>query len=86
MKGLKKLKKRIANGEIVLVKTDKSGKMAVIEKEKYLSIGNKGNKIDKPLTRKEVKRIEKKLNDHTRMICKLLNSGESHGHMDRIQS
>ena len=40
--------------------------------------------MDRPLSRVEVKRIEKRLNDHSRMICKILNAGESHGHMERI--
>ena len=80
----KKLKKRIANEEIVLVKTDTSGKILVMEKEKYLSMGIKDNKTDKILSRAEVKKIEKRLNDHSRMICKILIAGESHGHMDRI--
>ena len=73
-RGLKKLKKRIANDEIVLVKTDKSGKMSIMEKDKYLSMGLKGNSMDKPLSRSEVKKIEKRLNNHSRMICKILNA------------
>ena len=40
--------------------------------------------MDRTLTRSEVKKIEKKLNDHTRMICKILNAGERHGHLERI--
>ena len=58
--------------------------MAIMEKEKYLSIGIKGNSMDRPLSRVEVKKIEKRLNDHSRMICKILNAGEDHGHHSRI--
>ena len=36
--GLKKLKKRIKSGELVVVKTDKSGKLGVISRAKYLEM------------------------------------------------
>ena len=39
---------------------------------------------DKKLERHDLRRIEKKLNDHTRMLLKVVNAGESHGHLDRI--
>ena len=55
-KGLRNLKKTLAYREIVLVKTDKSGKMAVMDKGKYLSISNKSNSINRSLNRAEVKR------------------------------
>ena len=38
-RGLSKLRKRIEKDEIVVVKTDKSGKMGLISKEKYLEMG-----------------------------------------------
>ena len=43
-RGLKKLRNRIAKNEIVMVKTDKSGKMAIMSKEKYLKMGIENNK------------------------------------------
>ena len=67
-RGLNKLKKRIDKDEIVIIKTDKSGKLGVISKEKYLETGLKGNGADKEVNRVELKKIAKDINDHTRMI------------------
>ena len=33
---------------------------------------------------KEIREIERNINDHTRMLCKLLNAGENHDHIERI--
>ena len=85
-RGLRKLKKRVEKDEIIIVKTDKSGKLGVISKEKYLEMGKKGNSEDREVNRIELKKIEKSINDHTRMLCKVVNAGEYHGHMDRILS
>ena len=49
-------------------------------------MGKNSNGADREVNREEVKRVEKSINDHTRMICKLVNAGEYHGHMDRILS
>ena len=83
-RGLSKLRKRIQKGEIVVVKTDKSGKLAVMEKEKYRIMGLKGCLEDRKIDRQELLKIEKKLNDHTRMLLKVFNAGESHNHLTRI--
>ena len=83
-KGLFKLRKRIKDGNIIVVKTDKSGKLVLMKKEDYIKIGVKDNVDDKLLERKEARDIQKKINNHTKMICKALNAGENHGHLTRI--
>ena len=83
-KGLKKLQKRIQKGEIAIIKTDKSGKTTAISKEDYLKMGREANSSDKKVDRKERKNIEKQINAHTRMLVKIMNMGESHGHLQRI--
>ena len=42
------------------------------------------NKQDREITREELKEIEKRINNHTRIWAKILNAGESHGHLKRI--
>ena len=42
-RGLKKLRKRIDNKEIIVMKTDKSGKLTHMKREKYLELGKKQN-------------------------------------------
>ena len=78
------MKSRIKSGELVVIKTDKSGKLGVISKEKYLQMGLKDSSRDMKIDRKQLKRIEKEINDHTRMLLKVVNAGEAHGHLDRI--
>ena len=54
---MRNLQKRIRKNEIVVVKTDKSGKLLVMKKEEYIEMGIKNNDEDKKLTRKEIKEI-----------------------------
>ena len=49
--GLKTLKKRISEGEIVVLKTDKSGKLCVATRDAYREMVHAGN--DKVIGRKE---------------------------------
>ena len=55
-----------------------------MEKEKYLQMGIKKIVKDKKVDRQEIKKIEERINAHTRMILKILNAGETHGHHKRI--
>jgi len=34
----------------------------------------------------DLRKVEKNINDHTRMILKVVNAGESHGHLHRIMT
>ena len=61
-KGLKELQKRIKEGEILVIKTDKSGKLAVTDKENYLELGRKHIEKDRIIERKELRKIERELN------------------------
>ena len=84
-RGLKKIRKRIKDDQIVVLKTDKSGKLAIMAKEEYLKIGLSKIEKDRKLTRTEIKKNEEKINSHTRMILKIVNAGEMHGHHKRIR-
>ena len=46
-KGLKKIQKRIKEGDLVVMKTDKSGKMSVTDRENYVKMGQEHVKNDK---------------------------------------
>ena len=69
-----------------MVKTDKSGKITLIKREKYLELGKRQNTNDKKISREELRVIERKINEHTKMWLKVLNAGETHGHFSRIKS
>ena len=84
LKGLTKLRKRIAEKAIVVLKTDKSGKLTVIERDKYEKLGKDKNKTDEIIDRRKLRQIESRINAQTKFWTKILNSGKDHGHQDRI--
>ena len=50
--------------------------------EEYVKLGN--GCPEKEIKRDELRLIERKINEHTRMWTKILNAGENHGHHSRI--
>ena len=69
-----------------MIKIDKSGNLGGISRKKYLEMGSNESKADKEIDRDALKKIEKKINDHTRIICKIVNAGEARGHIESILS
>ena len=51
-RGLRKLRKRVKNKEIVVLKIDKSGKMTTIKRELHETMGLERGKRDNPITRR----------------------------------
>ena len=84
MRGLRKLKKRVKENEILILKTDKSGKIMPIKRELYEKLGKEKCKEDRKLDREDIKHIERRLNDEAKFWTKMLNSGANHDQMDRI--
>ena len=58
MRGLRKLRKRVQNKSIVVLKTDKSGKLTIMKRELYEKMGLENCKNDRPIRRKDVITIE----------------------------
>ena len=86
LRGLRKLKKRIRNKEIIILKTDKSGKLTPINRDNYEKIGKSKIIKDEKIGRKELRSIEKKINAQVRMWTRILNSGANHKQTDRIMT
>ena len=84
LRGLAKLRKRVSNGSIVVLKTDKSGKLTVMGKDEYEKLGVDKNRNDRIIDRRELRQIEKRINAQTKFWTNILNSGTDHGHKDRI--
>ena len=82
--GLRSLQKRITNGEIIIIKTDKSSKLTVTNEEEYRKMGQEHIAKDKKINRQEIIDIEETLNGHSRAWTNIWNSGKDHGHFDRI--
>ena len=66
-RGLKSLKKRVTEGEIIICQTDKSGRFCVLTREQYLEAGLEHTKNDRMISQEEIvpkyayNRIMKKL-------------------------
>ena len=81
--GIKKLKKRISEGELIVCLTDKSGRLAVMPTELYHSCGNVHTEKDEEVDDETVELTQKLLNGHVSMWMKMTNMGESHQHQQR---
>ena len=67
--GLKKLRKRVQDGEAIVMMTDKSGKLAVADVESYLDMGKVHTSGDKEVGEAEVKKTQRLYNGHVSMAC-----------------
>ena len=67
------------------MKTDKSSKFAVTDRENYLKMGEDHTKNDREVTRSEIREKERVLNGHSSMWVKMLNIGENHNHQQRFR-
>ena len=65
--GLKKLCKRVKEGEIVVTKTDKSGRLFVSSMEGYLRKGMKHVGEDREITMEEAKALERRMENLSEM-------------------
>ena len=84
-KGLTEIKKKIKEGEVILLETDKTGKFAVVSPVKFLEMGNKHVKDDKIIDDVELEEIQRECNGHVAMWIKILGMGEAWGHESRIR-
>ena len=85
-RGLETLQKRIKKDEIVVMKTDKSGKFSVTTKELYKKMGEVHVEKDRIIDRKKIQELDKTMNDHTRAWCSIWRTGANHQQEDRILS
>ena len=84
--GLKSLKKRVENNEIVITQTDKSRRFCVLKREQYISSGAKHTKDDIELNWDKLHSIQKIVNDHCKWIWNIFEFGKEWGHEDRFGS
>ena len=82
--GLKSLKKRIADGQIVVVQTDKSKRFSVMTKQQYIESGLVHTNKDIKIEPENVKRIQNVVNSHVWWLKECTNIGRNWGHEDRM--
>ena len=78
--------KRIKDEEIIVMKTDKSGKMSVTSRDKYKELGKLHVGVDEEVDRAQVRRIDKLMNNHSVAWVGKWRMGQNHEHQDRIVS
>ena len=81
---MKSLMQRISKGEILIMKTDKSGKMSVTTRDKYLEMGREHVGEDDEVARVKIVETDKILNDHSSAWCSIWRTGRDHEHQDRV--
>ena len=75
-RGLKSLKKRVADGEIIVCQTDKSGRFCILSREQYREAGAVHTSKDRKIDLDEQGEIERALNGHMRWWNVIWGQGE----------
>ena len=73
--GLKSLKKRVAEGSLVVLPTDKSGRLAVMTMDTYIKAGKVHIKDDEEIGLEERKANQKVINGTVSMLLKIFRVG-----------
>ena len=84
--GLKSLKKRMSEGSLVVVQTDKSSRFAIMSLEEYEEAGRKHTSNDQEVDLEFVKQNETNINGHMSMLMKIFVVGAAWGHEDRTRA
>ena len=74
-----RLKGRIERGEVIVVPTDKSGKLAVMSLSTYADMGDIHIAKYRVIDETEAAKIQRELNQHAEMLLKVFSVGEAHG-------
>merc|ERR1711954_415411 len=77
--GLQKLKRRVQEGSIIVFETDKSGKLAITDKETYALMGRDHVKGDIKVSWKCVIETQKQIQGHLYSLNRVFKTGEAHG-------
>ena len=85
-RGLKKLQKRVKEGSLVVVKTDKSGRFAIISMVEYERAGKVHTEKDVDVDLAFLQENQRRINGYISMLCKIFKIGEAHKHRDRVRS
>ena len=83
-KGLESLVKRMSEEDLIIMKTDKSGKFCITTREEYKKMGSDHTKNDKVIGRDRIREIERILNGHCTAWAKIWGTGEDNGHLERV--
>jgi hypothetical protein len=82
-RGLKSLKKRVGEGSIVVVQTDKSSRFAIMTLEEYEEAGRKNTSKDEEVNHDFLMGNQTQVNGHIAMLLKTFMVGATWGHEAR---
>ena len=83
VKVLNSIKERVVKQEIIVDETDKTNRIYVMKAETYLKSMKEHVVDDKEINKKELNKIERKLNGHSKSIVKIFKVGYTHGQQKR---
>ena len=86
LNAIKSIKEKMKKEDLVCFETDKTGKFALDRRDNYVRKMEKHVKNDDIISMKEVKKIEKNLNEHAEHLVKITNAGFNSGQTKRIRS
>ena len=81
--GLKTIRKRKTDGELVVLPTDKSGRFAIMSMKTYIEAGEVHTRGDEEIGLSELKSNQKKVNGNVSMLLKIMNVGAKCQHEGR---
>ena len=84
-RGIKSLKRKQKEGEIVIFQTDKSGKLAADTPDNYTEAARPHIEKDMIVTQKEYEDVEKLINAHSLFWMRMLRVGEETGDQERYK-
>ena len=84
-KGLESLKRRVRKGEIQVLKTDKTGKLVITNRETYIKMGEAHTAGDIKVDDQAIKATQNTINGHISMIMKSFKVGEQWGQEKRMR-
>ena len=85
LRGLRSLKKRVKNGEIVVVPTDKTGKLCVMAREAYEEAGKVHVDKDEKVGQDEVDSIDGEINGNVSLLIKFFRLGKGWNQTGRVR-
>ena len=72
--------------ELVVMKTEKSGKLSVTNKEEYIEMEKVHIGKDEEIDRERIKENGKMMSEHSVAWCGIFGTGRDHGQEDRVIS
>ena len=84
-KGLESLVQRMKKENLIIMKTDKSGKLCVTSEEAYKEMGKVHVEGDPIINREKIRELDRIMNDHSTAWCSMWGTGVNHQQEDRVQ-